>query len=90
MSDIYYCYERSTGAFAGSGVTQVDTDSHGSTLVVPPETNPALDKLTWTGVEWVVTTSSPVITSLIAGLAEANSLEAVRDAASNALQGSTQ
>jgi hypothetical protein len=32
---IYYCYERGTGIYAGSGTPNIDTPTHGSTLLVP-------------------------------------------------------
>lgn len=32
---IYYCYERATGDFAGSGTPQIDTETHGSTPLEP-------------------------------------------------------
>jgi hypothetical protein len=32
---IYYCYERGTGIYAGSGTPTIDTPTHGSTLLVP-------------------------------------------------------
>jgi hypothetical protein len=35
MDSIYYCYERDTGLYAGSGTPHIDTDTHGSTLDAP-------------------------------------------------------
>jgi hypothetical protein len=32
---IYYCYERGTGLFAGSGTPDIDTPTHGSTPDAP-------------------------------------------------------
>ena len=34
---IYYCYEKKTGRFAGSGVTNIKTATHGSTTTAPDE-----------------------------------------------------
>jgi hypothetical protein len=32
---IWYCYEKSTGTFAGAGTPQIDDDTYGSTLDAP-------------------------------------------------------
>ena len=48
MQTIYYCYDKQTGFFAGSGVTQIDNTTHGCTDI-PNETR--LDK--WNGSAWV-------------------------------------
>lgn len=34
---IYYVYDRATGAFAGSGVTEINDDTYASTITPPPE-----------------------------------------------------
>lgn len=34
--EIYYVYEKETGASAGSGSAQIDNETHGSTLDAPP------------------------------------------------------
>lgn len=33
---IYYAYEKATGKPAGSGVTEINTETHGSTTMPPP------------------------------------------------------
>jgi hypothetical protein len=35
MMALYYCYQRDTGEFAGSGTPNIDTPTHGSTLGAP-------------------------------------------------------
>lgn len=35
MNAIYYCYERGTGLYAGSGTPNIDTDTYAATLDVP-------------------------------------------------------
>jgi hypothetical protein len=37
MSNIFYVYDKTTGEYAGSGITEIDNDTHGSTLKPPPE-----------------------------------------------------
>jgi hypothetical protein len=36
---IWYCYDKQTGEFAGSGTPHIDTDTHGSTLEAPLATD---------------------------------------------------
>lgn len=33
---VWYVYEKATGAFAGSGVTQIENATHSSTEIEPP------------------------------------------------------
>lgn len=54
---IYYVYERATGDFAGSGITNINDETYASTLVVPPDPPAApvlrYDQVTETWAWWV-------------------------------------
>ena len=51
--DIWYCYERSTGWYAGSGTPHIDNATHGSTLVPAPWQDGMV--AVWDGEAWTLT-----------------------------------
>lgn len=53
MTDIWYCYERATGIFAGSGTPHIDNEMHGSTLVPVPHYDDGQVAI-WDGSTWRV------------------------------------
>lgn len=55
---MYYCFEKSTGLFAGSGTGLIDTKSHGSTETAPPRVADGLN-LIWSGSKWNVASGRP-------------------------------
>lgn len=53
MTDIWYCYARTTGDYAGSGTPYIDNATHGSTLVPVPKYNES-QIARWDGTVWRV------------------------------------
>ena len=53
MENIWYCFERSTGEFAGSGTPHIDNETHGSTLVPCPSYIQGGPLPVWNGSEWM-------------------------------------
>lgn len=53
---IYYCYYRSTGQFAGSGITEYNTSEIGSTTIPCPEYEENEPLPIWNGVNWKIST----------------------------------
>lgn len=47
MATIYYCYDKKTGRFMGSGITQVDNAKVGSTTKVPDEELAQEEEMDW-------------------------------------------
>lgn len=54
MDKIYYCFERLTGEFAGSGTPNIENETHGSTLVPCPSYIEGGPLPVWNGVSWTV------------------------------------
>lgn len=52
--NIYYCFYRSNGEFAGSGITEYDTPEVGSTTVPCPEYQEDGPIPVWNGISWTV------------------------------------
>ena len=48
---IYYQYDKTTGEYAGSGVSAIENDQYAATEVAPPEP-PASPRLVWDGDAW--------------------------------------
>lgn len=59
---IHYCYEKKTGRFAGSGVTRIETDTHGCTTVAPDEDTVEEEEKDWQWKEgaWLRKPSSDI------------------------------
>jgi hypothetical protein len=53
MQDIWYCFERATGEYAGSGTPHIDNATHGSTLVPCPGYEEG-EVAIWDGEAWSV------------------------------------
>jgi hypothetical protein len=64
---IYYCYNKATGFYAGSGTPQINTPTHGSTTVAN-----RTDYNKWTGTEWVTVDAMPTTEQLPQAEAEAS------------------
>jgi len=52
MDPIWYCFYRSSGEFAGSGITEYDTPEVGSTLVPVPDYDEDGPLPVWDGNAW--------------------------------------
>ena len=48
---IYYHYNKTTGEYGGSGITNIEDETWGSTLIAPPEP-PLAPVLSWDGNAW--------------------------------------
>lgn len=55
MDTIYYCFEKATGVYAGSGTPQIENDTHASTTTPVPEYDED-QYAVFTGKSWVVKT----------------------------------
>ena len=51
---IFYCYEKNTGRFAGSGVSIIDTPEIGSTPIPCPEYNNTTHVPYWKNNNWII------------------------------------
>lgn len=51
---MYHVYEKTTGLYAGSGITEINTDDYASTTVEPPTVEPVTPTVTWDGEAWQV------------------------------------
>ncbi len=52
--NIYYCYDKKSGTFLGSGITQVDDDTHSSTVIPCPNYDPRTEIPCWENNKWVI------------------------------------
>lgn len=52
--NIYYCYEKNTGKFLGSGVYQVDDDTYGSTVIPCPVYDNKKELPIWKNGKWEI------------------------------------
>lgn len=52
MDTIYYCYEKETGKFAGSGVTNIQNETHSCTTVPSPNYDYKVEMPYWDGAKW--------------------------------------
>jgi hypothetical protein len=52
--NIYYCYEKNTGKFLGSGVYQVDDDTYGSTVIPCPVYDNTKELPIWKNGKWEI------------------------------------
>ena len=50
---IYYCYEKATGKYAGSGTPEIETETHSSTTVAAPEMQEG-ETAIFDGEKWTV------------------------------------
>ena len=51
---IYYCYEKTTGRFAGSGICLTDNDKIGSTIISCPSYNNKTHVPYWKNNGWII------------------------------------
>jgi len=57
MDTIYYCYEKETGKFAGSGTPNIQNTTHSCTEIIPDfESDPEIDwdKVFFGGEIWEI------------------------------------
>jgi hypothetical protein len=52
--NIYYCYNKITGKFAGSGVFEVNDDQHSSTTIPCPEYDNTKEIPYWKNSKWEI------------------------------------
>lgn len=52
--NIYYCYEKNTGKFAGSGVYEVNDEQYGSTLTPCPSYDNSKETPFWKNSKWEI------------------------------------
>lgn len=57
MDQIWFCFWRSSGEFAGSGITEYDTPEVGSTLVPVPDYPEDGPLPVWNGSAWSIPSS---------------------------------
>ena len=50
--EIYYCFERATGLFCGSGTPFIDTDTHSCTTKPSPVYDSETEFCFWDGEAW--------------------------------------
>ncbi len=57
MQQIYYCYRKDTGEFAGSGTPFIDDETHGCTIEPAPDFDHEAGEMAfWDGEGWRIAT----------------------------------
>jgi hypothetical protein len=57
MSTIYYVFDKTNGIFSGSGVTPIDTETHGSTTLSTPN-HDSNHTPVWNGSTWTLVSNA--------------------------------
>jgi hypothetical protein len=54
--NIYYCYDKKTGKFVGSGINSINTTEYGSTLISCPNYDKTSDIPYWDFInnKWII------------------------------------